>query len=259
MSTLLASPDSEPASAAGIAHARSQISAAYPLLPRRARRAAGLVAVVLLAGACSSSLQLNPDGAATSCADITQAYSDAVMKAQECTVVAGNQCGFQVRASFWCNCMTWVNGGTDKLTAIANQYNAAGCQSVCTGICVQPQALTCQADTTSSTGGRCLAPMLVNLNADNDGGTFAVPVGYEIDITLGNIGINGYQMNVMLSSDAVTVLEINIPAGPANPGGPTYIYRLKAVSAGQVVVQIPHLELPDASQSAAYTITLNIS
>jgi len=155
--------------------------------------------------------------------------------------------------------MTWVNGGTGALTAIANQYTAAGCQSVCNGICAQPQSLTCQADTTSSTGGRCKTPMLVNLAADDDGGTFSVPVGYEIDITLGNIGINGYQMNVMLSSDAVTVLEINIPAGPVNPGGPTYIYRLKAVSAGQVVVQIPHLELPDASQSAAYTITLNIS
>jgi hypothetical protein len=213
----------------------------------------------LLGGACSSSLQRNPDGAAASCQDIAQAYSDAVMKAQECTIGRTGQCTFQVRASFWCNCMTWVNGGTNTLTTIANQYTAAGCQSVCTGICVQPQALTCQADTTSSTGGRCLAPMLVNLSADNDGGTFSLPVGYEIDITLANIGINGYQMNVMLSSDAVTVLEINIPAGPVNPGGPTYIYRLKAVSAGQVVVQIPHLELPDASQSAAYTITLNIS
>ena len=100
--------------------------------------------------------------------------------------------------------------------------------------------------------------MLLNLSADDDGGTFSVPDSFEIDITLGNIGPNGYQMNVILSSDAVTVLEINILAGPANPGGPTYIYRLKAVSAGQVVVQIPHLELPDASPSAPYTITLNI-
>ena len=207
---------------------------------------------------------MNPDGSPDGqlngdvCMTIRQMYSDAVTKAQECTVGASGQCGVQVRASFWCNCMTWVNGGADTLTAIANQYTAAGCQSTCNGICGQPQSLTCQADTTSSTGGRCKQPMTLALTADNDGGNFSVAVGYEIDITLGGPPL-GYEMNVTLSSDAATVLEINIPAGPANPGGPTYLYRLKAVSAGQVVVQIPHSSATSDASLPAFTITLNIS
>jgi hypothetical protein len=214
-----------------------------------------------MGAACSSSLGSNPDGAtASSCDDISQAYGDAVTKAQECTLGAANQCGVQVRASFWCNCMTWVNGDTGTLTALANQYEALNCRSVCNGICAQPTSLECLADATSSTGGRCKPPALLNLSAEDDGGTFSVPVGEEIDILLMSvIGGYAYEMQAMLSSDAATVLEVTIPAGPITPAGPPYLYRIKALSPGQVVVQIPYTDLhPDASPSA-YTITLNIN
>jgi hypothetical protein len=246
------------APAARGAQARSQISAMFAPRSRRPCPAAGLVAAVLFGAACSSNLGSSPDGATSSCADVTRAYSDAVLKAQECTVGAAGQCSVQVRASFWCNCMTWVNGDAATLAAIANQYQALGCQSVCNGICAQPQSLECLADATSATGGRCKPPALLSLGVADDGGSFSVPVGYEIDILLPNIGPNGYEMQAVLSSDAATVIEVTIPAGPITPAGAPYLYRIKALSAGQVVVQIPHLELPDASQPA-YTITLNIS
>ena len=76
----------------------------------------------------------------------------------------------------------------------------------------------------------------------DDGGKFSVPVGYEVDITLDSAPDSyGWQvgMQVVLSSDAATVIDVLIPAGPVNPAGPTYLYRIKALSPGQVVVQNP--------------------
>jgi hypothetical protein len=244
--------------------------------PRRRRPASGLVVALILGGACSSSLQPNSDGGpdaappsqdgpppsqdgpGSTCSDIQQAYAVAVLAAQECTVGAADQCGVQVVGNFWCNCMTYANGGADTLMAIANQYRAAGCQSVCNGSCTQLQTLSCQADATSPTGGRCQRPMLLNLTGTNDGAEVAVPVGYEIDILLQSIGNNAYANQVILSSEAATVIEIAIPAGTTNPGGPTTLYRLKALSPGQVVVQIPRLSGIDASVPA-FMITLDIS
>ena len=215
--------------------------------------------MIFLVGACGSSLQPHPDGGPAACGDIQQAYADALLKAQECTVGASDQCSVQVRSGFWCQCTTFANGGDQTLAAIANQYQAAGCQSVCNGSCVQLQSLVCLADTTSATGGRCQVPALLNLNAGNDGGEFPVPVGYEIDIVLQAVGLSDYDTNVVLSSDAATVLEITISAGPPNPAGPIRLYRLRAVSAGQVVVQIPRIDLlSDASSPAAFTVTLDI-
>jgi hypothetical protein len=252
MSTSRTSADREPTAHAGIVHARSQISAT------------GLLAFVVFAAACGSTLQKNadggPDGATSACADIQQAYADALKKAQECSPLSPGQCDLQVQSGFWCNCTTWANGGADTLKAIANQYTAAGCQSPCNGSCVQPQSLTCMADSTSSTGGRCQPTNLLNLTADNDGQTLSVPIGYEIDITLSGPPL-GYEMNVMLSVDssAATVLEVTIPAGLQTPAGPTYLYRLKALASGLVVVQIPHFSATSDASQPAYTVTLNIS
>jgi len=155
--------------------------------------------------------------------------------------------------------MTSVNGGATTLASLANQYQAAGCQSVCNGTCVQAQSFECVSDTTSATGGRCKPTATLDLTAADDGGTFSVQVGEEIDISLMSIGGIVYEMQAKLSSDAATVLEVTIPAGPLTPAGPPYLYRIKALSPGQVVVQIAHTDLrPDASQSA-YTVTLNIN
>ena len=258
MATSVVLMNQEPAWDAAIVHARSQDSASATRRPRHLCPAAGLLALALVGG-CGSSLGSGPDGGPTSCTDISQAYSDAVHKAQECTVGAVDQCGIQVRASFWCNCMTWVNGDATMLAALANQYQALGCQSVCNGICAQPQSLECQIDATSSMGGRCKPPSLLSLTATDNGGTFSVPVGFEVDILLISIGPAGYEMRAVLSSDAATVIEVTIPAGPITPAGPPYLYRLKALSPGQVVVEIPHLPGADDAAVPSYTITLNIT
>ena len=50
-------------------------------------------------------------------------------------------------------------------------------------------------------------------------------------------------MRALLSSDAATVLENRIPAGPITPAGAPYLYDIKALAPGQVIVQIPHLEI----------------
>lgn len=227
--------------------------------PPRAQRAAGLAAVVLLGAACSSSLGSNPDAAPTACDNVTRAYVDAVTKAQECTVGAADQCGVQVAAGFWCNCKTFVNGGADGLAAIAQQYQDLGCKSFCNGGCFGPYFLDCLPDTTSATGGRCQSPATLNLGPLDDGGSFSVPVGYEVDITLQSVGPDGYGMQAVLSSDAATVIDVLIPAGPVNPAGPTYLYRIKALSAGQVVVQIPRIVITSDASQPAYMITLDIS
>ena len=221
-----------------------------------------LVALVLFGAACSSSLGSNPDGASSACTNITQAYFDAVLKAQECTVGAAGQCSVQVPVGFWCNCMTWANGGADTLAAIAAQYDAMGCQRSCNGVCLGPAYLDCLADTTSATGGRCQSPATLGLGTFDDGGKFSVPVGYEVDITLDSAPDSyGWQvgMQVVLSSDAATVIDVLIPAGPVNPAGPTYLYRIKALSPGQVVVQIPRTSVTSDAGQRAYEITLNIS
>ena len=91
---------------------------------------------------------------------------------------------------------------------------------------------------------------------------FSVPVGYEVDITLDSAPDSyGWQvgMQVVLSSDAATVIDVLIPAGPVNPAGPTYLYRIKALSPGQVVVQIPRTSVTSDAGQRAYEITLNIS
>jgi hypothetical protein len=198
----------------------------------------------------------SPDGG--SCSDIQQAYAAALARAQECNLAASDACAIQVRSGFFCNCTTMVNGGADTLAAIVDQYQAAGCLTTCGGVCAQPRAFSCQADTTSSTGGRCLPTALLNLSKIDDGGSFSVPAGYEIDITLVSVGPGSYGNDVVLSSDAATVLEVTIPAGPVSFGGTTHLYRLGALSAGDVVVQIPYAGAGPDSSLPTFTVTLHI-
>jgi len=196
-----------------------------------------------------------PDGAV--CEGLSASYQAAVRVAQECTPGAAGQCAMPARASFFCNCMTFVNAGADALAAMAANYRANGCQTVCTGICVQQQALTCRTDPTSTTGGRCQVPGVLNLQASNDGGTFSVVVGEEIDITLESLAPGSFSTEPWLSSDMVTVLEVNIPAGPPNPYGTTRLYRLRVLSAGQVTIRIPFEPLTSGTPKPSYAVTID--
>lgn len=203
------------------------------------------------------------DGAPlASCDGIASEYANALAKAKECHANQPNQCAAQVRAGFFCNCQTWVNGGEVTLMNIASRYVAAGCQTVCIGTCVQQQPATCTADATSSSGWRCLPPNVLSLTDADNGRSLTVPVGEEIDLTLQTIGPNGYGTQVDVSSAAVTVLEVTIAAGPPNPGGPIRFYRLQATSLGTATVTIPYVVAVGAAVSAPsppFVLTITVT
>lgn len=196
--------------------------------------------------------------AAAICADLENAYRDLLSSAGQCTLGADNQCGVKVAASFFCNCTTKVNGHADDLAAIFDRYRAADCLTPCNGSCLQARAFACQADSTSSTGARCKEQAILNLTGADNGGSFSVKAGSEIDIFLQDIGSSQYATEVMLSSDAATVLEITIPAGPPDPAGLMHLYRIAAMSPGQVVVQIPGLSSTGDAASPAFVVTIDI-
>ena len=190
------------------------------------------------------------------CDSIRSDYATALASAQECTVGAPNQCTVQVRAGFFCGCTTYANGSADTLAAIAANFQADGCATPCIGTCVALQALSCVADKTSSTGGRCKLPGVMNLTAASNGGTFSVPVGEEIDILLESSAPGSYSTDVTLSSSLATVLEITIPAGPPTPNGVTHLYRLRALSAGQLFIQIPFEPAASGAPQPTYAVTV---
>lgn len=197
------------------------------------------------------------DGAAL-CSSISTEYAAAVHATQECNVGTAHQCEIQVRASFFCNCTTFVNNGADGLAAIVTRYDSNGCQRVCGGTCTQPQTLTCLSDATSSTGGRCKVPGQLALTGANNGGTFSVDVGNEVDITLESTAPGSYSTDIAMSSGLMTVLEITIPASAPNPNGPTRLYRLLALSAGHVEIQIPFEPALPSAPHPSYRLTITV-
>ena len=90
------------------------------------------------------------------CESISTDYETALVKAKECTLAATQQCMKSVAGSFFCECLTFVNDDTDTLAAISASFDAAHCMRGCGGTCVLQVPLSCQADSTSSTGARCL-------------------------------------------------------------------------------------------------------
>jgi hypothetical protein len=100
------------------------------------------------------------------CESISAEYATAVQKSEECTLGNRQQCMRIAAASFFCRCEVFVNGSVDTLAGIDQRFTAAGCQGGCTGSCDTLRATSCQADSTSSTGARCL-------RAQPDGGVDA--------------------------------------------------------------------------------------
>ena len=115
---------------------------------------------VLVALGCSGG-NTNTDAASDQskvdmCESISTEYETALMRAEECTLEASHQCTQTGIASFFCSCHTVVNGDTANLAAISSRFDAAGCMHGCIGTCIDETVATCQRDSTSSTGGRCL-------------------------------------------------------------------------------------------------------
>lgn len=198
-------------------------------------------------------------GGNTVCSDIEAEYATALKAAQMCTVGASSQCAVQVAGGFFCGCTTFANGGQDTLAAIAAQFQASGCRDFCTGTCGILLPAACVADATSTTGGRCQPVGLLNLDASSSGSSFAATVGEEVDITLTHVGPGNYTLDPVLSSPIMTVLQITIPAGPPNPGGPAQLYRLRATAAGQVRIEIPFEAAGGGPSRPTFVVTITIN
>jgi hypothetical protein len=100
------------------------------------------------------------DAKAAICEALHTAYAAAVQVAQECTVGAARQCTQLVsNAALACQCPFVINDNlSGALYSLDDQYRFAQCSFGCLGPCPPSNTLSCQADPTSSTGGRCLPP-----------------------------------------------------------------------------------------------------
>jgi hypothetical protein len=100
------------------------------------------------------------DAKAAICEALRTAYGPAVKVAQECKVGAARQCTMPVfNAAPVCQCPFVVNDNlSGAFYSLDYQFRDAQCSATCLGPCSPSYNLSCQADPTSSTGGRCLPP-----------------------------------------------------------------------------------------------------
>ena len=77
----------------------------------------------------------------------------------------------------------------------------------------------------------------MSLTNSDSGRTVTVSAGDELDITLGSIGNQG---NPSVSSPAIRYEDSSL-VGPANPGGPTILYKFTALRQGTATITIPFL------------------
>jgi hypothetical protein len=63
-----------------------------------------------------------------------------------------------------------------------------------------------------------------------------IPVGQELDVTLGNVGPGLYASPPQMSTTALTFIDVSL-VPPTTPDGPSQRFRFVAVQTGQVLVQ----------------------
>ncbi|HEY4187295.1 MAG TPA: hypothetical protein VGP07_19620 [Polyangia bacterium] len=80
-----------------------------------------------------------------------------------------------------------------------------------------------------------------SFDASNDGQTTTVSPGDEIDIKLTFIGGSTYTGPDV--SSAAVAYEGSSVVGPLDPGGPTMLFKFKAVNPGTAVISIPRTSL----------------
>lgn len=90
----------------------------------------------------------------------------------------------------------------------------------------------------------CGADNVVGVRGDSENRTIVANRGEEIDIKLGNVGPATYASPPSVSSDALEYLGVDI-VPPYTPGGPTQLFRFRAVASGQAVVTF-HRVLQDS-------------
>jgi len=89
----------------------------------------------------------------------------------------------------------------------------------------------------------------------DSGKVVSAMLGDELDVKLSNIGPSTYDAPV-LSSNSVQYLSVSV-VGPYTPGGPTQLFKFKAVAQGQCAVTIPKVNDPTGTLPA-FTLTVNV-
>ena len=89
----------------------------------------------------------------------------------------------------------------------------------------------------------------------DSGKVVSAMLGDELDIKLSNIGPSTYG-DPILSSNSVQYLSVSV-VGPYSPGGPTQLFKFKAVAKGPCTVTIPKVNDPTGTLPA-FTLTVNV-
>jgi hypothetical protein len=82
------------------------------------------------------------------------------------------------------------------------------------------------------------ASELHELSDVDNGSQVTLALGEKIDVTLQVIGPYNYG-DAVISSGSMHFLDVKSKS-PANPGGPTLVYRFEAASAGTTTIHIPY-------------------
>jgi hypothetical protein len=99
---------------------------------------------------------------------------------------------------------------------------------------------------------------LLSLNFESNGQHVFARVGQQIEISLGTVGPRQYGAPE-ISSPAVRLLSI-AQDGPANPGGPRFVYIFEAAAEGEARVRVPVLHGADVpyTNDLTYTVTIAV-
>lgn len=102
-------------------------------------------------------------GASAMCDEIRTDYAAELVPQLECTPGAGSQCADRVAAAPGCECRVFIEPrdpfAIEHLSNVANAWFEDDCSMPsCPAQCTTASAGTCQADSKSSKGGRCVTP-----------------------------------------------------------------------------------------------------
>ena len=101
-------------------------------------------------------------------------------------------------------------------------------------------------------------PEVLSLTFANNGQHVSARVGQQIEISLGTIGPRQYG-TPEISSSAVRLVSTALD-GPANPGGPRFVYIFEAVAEGDARVTVPVIngEQPPYTNDITFRTTIAI-
>jgi hypothetical protein len=99
-------------------------------------------------------------GNSAMCAELAQAYADELRRQTECTPGAGSQCQSEVEAVPGCDCQARIQPkdpfAIENLGNMQEDWFSAGCPPLpCPASCPDG-AVSCQAQSGSALGGRCV-------------------------------------------------------------------------------------------------------